>query len=463
MALTKEKNTSEIKDFTEGNLTSHIIKFALPILLSYFFMITLNTVDMVVVGQKYGEAGTSAVAIGASVAMFINAVLTGFSSAIQVIISRFVGSMQSFKISRFVSTVCSFMLLLAIASMGIMIPLIDTMLSLLNTPSEAYTEAYGYSLVCLCGIIPIFAYHVISAILRGMGDSKHPFYFIAIACSLNIALDVLFVTVLDLGVKGAALATVLAQLVSVLCSVTLLIRKRADFGLTMKPSDFVYWERGSFFDFIKLGIPMALNTSAIQIAVMAVNAMTNDFGVSVSAFAGIKANIDTTFTLIIEAFTIAAAMVIGQNLAAGKIKRVKRSMLTVGVLSVSLSILVSLLFLLFPYTLFGIFSNEENVLAIVKEYLPIMVLGFFAMGIRPITKSLVDGSGNKSINIINALLDAVAARIGLAIVFGILLDWGYVGFWFGAALASFVPIIVEVIFFLSGAWKKSVILEIEEI
>ena len=91
-----------------------------------------------------------------------------------------------------------------------------------------------------------------------------------------------------------------------------------------------------------------------------------------------------------------------------------------------------------------------------------MVLGFFGIGLRPITKSLVDGSGNKSINILNALLDAIVARIGFAIIFGTLLDWGYIGFWFGAALASFVPIIVEIIFFLSGAWKKSVILKTEE-
>ena len=448
---------SEIKDFTKGNLFGQIVRFALPILLSYFFMIALNTADMVIVGQKYGEAGTSAISIGASVAMFLNAFLTGFVSAAQVVISRIIGSGRRDQLSAFVSTLCGFAFALALLFAAIMIPLINPMLRLLNSPAEAYDGAYNYALICLIGIIPIFAYHVMAAIFRGLGDSKHPFIFIAIACTLNIILDLLFVTLLDFGVMGAAVATVIAQLVSVICSATLLVKRHSQFELYITLSDFVHWKRDELIPFVKLAIPMALNAAAIQVAIMVVNAMTNDFGVSVSAFSGIKANIDTTVSLLFEAFTTAAAMIISQNLAAGKLKRVKGSILAVGTISLSLTAVVSLAFILFPDAIFGIFTNEEKVLAIVNSYIPIAILVFVGMGLRPITKSLVDGSGSKLINVINALFDAVIARIGFAVLFGVVLDMGYLGFWLGAALASFVPIAVEIVFFLSGVWKKNVV------
>ena len=135
------KKTSQVRDFTEGNLFKHILRFAFPILFSYFFMITLNTVDMVVVGKKYGEAGTSAVSIGASVAMFINAFLTGFMSAAQVIISRIIGSGKKDKLSGFVSTLVTLTFALSLIFAAVMIPLIKPMLELLNTPSEAYDGA----------------------------------------------------------------------------------------------------------------------------------------------------------------------------------------------------------------------------------------------------------------------------------------------------------------------------------
>ena len=460
--MTSVKNKSAIKDFTKGNLMPHLVRFAIPLLLANLMMVLLNTVDMIVVGNELGENGTSAVSIGGSVAMFINAFINGFCAAAQVLIARMVGSGEKKRISRFVSTVCGFIFVCGIAFMAIMLPLAKTMLNLLNTPAQAYEGAYGYSVICLFGIIPIFAYHVISSVVRGMGDSKHPFVFIAIACGLNILLDILFVSVFDWGVEGAAIATVLAQLVSVVFSIGLLIRRRKEFEFSMTMRDFVYWSKGDLSDFIRLAIPMALNNSAIQISAMVVNAMTNNFGVSVSAFAGITATINTTLNLILSAITTAGAMIIGQNLAAGKIKRVKRSLFNVGTLTLSITALFLLAFLIFPIPLFRIFTKEESVLAIVDSYLPILALNFTTVGFLTITRALINGSGNRKINLLNALLDAVVARISFAYIFGILLGWDYLGFWFGSALASTVPLVIGIVFYFSGKWKKSIIVKTEE-
>lgn len=449
------KKGTEIKRFTEGNLTSHLIRFAIPVLLSHFMMILLNTVDMIVVGHKLGEVGTSAVSIGGSVAMFLNAFIGGFSSAAQVIIAMMIGSGKQKKISKFISTICGFIFVIAIASIFIMLPFTDEMLGLLNTPSEAYDGAYSYALICIFGIIPIYFYHLISAIFRGLGDSKHPFVFIFIACGLNIVLDVVFVLWLDMSVGGAAIATVIAQLVSVVLSIIVLARKREAFDLTIKIKDFYSWDKDSLLKFIKLAIPMAINNSAIQIAGMVINSMTNDFGVTVSAFAGIRANIATTVDLILGSVATAGAMIIGQNIAAGKLKRVNGTLIRVGAISMSISALLILLFVAFPVSIFSIFTKEAKVLELVKPYLPILIFSLINAGIRPMIRALIDGSGNKKINLIVALLDAIVARIGFAIIFGVLLKWGYMGYWFGTTLAELVPILIGVIFYFVSVRKMS--------
>lgn len=448
------KKGTEIKRFTEGNLTSHLVKFAIPVLLSHFMMILLNTVDLIVVGQRLGETGTSAVSIGGSVAMFLNAFIGGFSSASQVIIAMMIGGGRQKQISKFITTVCGFIFVIAIISTIIMLPCTSQMLELLNTPSEAYSGAYEYALICIFGIIPIYFYHIISAIFRGLGDSKHPLIFITVACGLNIVLDVVFVLGLDMGVGGAAVATVVAQLVSVVLSFIVLARKRDAFELTIKFKDFFSWDKQALSQFIKLAIPMAINNSAIQIAGMVINSMVNDFGVTVSAFAGIRANIATTVDLILGSVATAGAMIIGQNIAAKKLKRVKGTLIRVGVISLSISTMLIILFVACPVSVFGIFTKEASVLELVYPYLPILIFSLINAGLRPITRALIDGSGNKRINLIVALLDAIVARIGLAIIFGVLLNWGYMGYWFGVTLAELVPIIIGVVFYFASVRKN---------
>ena len=448
------RRRSEIKDFTQGNLTRHLVGFAVPVLLSHLMMILLNTVDMVVVGQKLGEAGTSAVSVGGSVAMLLNALIGGFASAAQVLIAMMIGAGERNRISRFVSTVCGFLFVFGVATTCVAFPLIHSVLELLNTPAEAYAGALAYAEICLIGVLPIYAYHTVSAVVRGMGDSRHPFFFIAFACGLNIVLDLVFVLLFDMGVGGAAVATVLAQLVSVIASVAFLVRKREAFALNIRMRDFVKWDKKELSRYVKLAVPMAINNSAIQVAAMVVGALVNGFGVSVSAFAGIRANIATTVDLILGSVAAAGAMIIGQNLAAGNRHRVNGVLLRVGAVSVTVAAVLAVAFLVFPETLFGIFTSDGDVLAIIRPYLPILMLSFAFAAIRPVTRALIDGSGNRRINLIAALLDAVVARVGFALVFGFLLSGGYMGLWFGVTVAELVPIMIGAVFYFSGAWKR---------
>ncbi|MBO7762783.1 MAG: MATE family efflux transporter [Clostridia bacterium] len=449
---------TQIRDFTEGGIMGHLLRFGVPILLGNLMMILLNTVDMIVVGQMLGEAGSSAISIGVSVYSFVNVFVNGCAAAAEIQLAHLVGSGRQDRISRFVAGISGFLLAVAAALMLVLIPLNGTVLRLLNTPAESYDAAMAYSMICLIGIIPIFAYHTISAFLRGMGDSRHPLIFITLACGLNIVLDVVFVVFLGMGVAGAAVATVVAQLVSVVFSLRLLYRRREEFGLTFTLRDFLRPERGMIADYLKLAIPLAIKNSAIQLSAMLISSFTNDFGVTVSAFSGIRSTIATTAGLVMNCMGSAGSVILGQNLAAGRIDRVRKTMLYVGAVTMSLALLFSVVFCLFPLEMFGIFTSEEAVLALVIPYLPIAVLSFASSGLRQVTRVLIDGSGNRRINLYIALLDAIVARVGLAFLFGVALDGGYMGFWFGSTLAAYVPILVGVIFYFTGVWKRPVLL-----
>lgn len=446
---------TQIRNFTEGGIMGHLLRFGTPILLGNLLMILLNTVDMIVVGQVLGEAGSSAISIGGSVSTFVNVFVNGFSAAAQIQLAHIVGRGQRDRISRFIASVSGFLLMVAVALMLVLIPLNGTILRLLNTPAEAYDAAYSYSMICLIGIVPIFAYHIISSFLRGMGDSRHPLIFISIACGLNIVLDVLFVAVFNMGVAGAAVATVIAQLVSVVFSLGFLFRRHADFGISFGLRALLRPDRAVIGEYLHLAIPLAIKNSAIQLSAMLIASFTNDFGVTVSAFSGIRSTIATTANLVMNCMGSAGSVILGQNLAAGRIDRVKGTMLNVGAVTVGLATLLSLAFCLFPMQMFGIFTSEESVLALAIPYLPIAVLGFLGSGLRPVTRVLIDGSGNRRINLYIALIDAIVARIGLAFLFGIALDWGYMGFWLGSTLAEYVPILIGVVFYFSGIWRRA--------
>ena len=446
---------TEIRDFTDGRILGHLIRFGIPILLGNLMMILLNTVDMIVVGQVLGEAGSSAISVGGSVSTLVNVLVNGFAAAAEIQLSHLIGRGERDRISRYIAGVSGFLLMCAVGLMLLLIPLNGTVLRLLNTPKEAYSAAYSYSLICLVGIPPIFAYHVISAFLRGMGDSRHPLFFISLACGLNILLDVLFVAVLGMGVAGAAIATVIAQLVSVIFSLCLLVRRRADFGLSFSLRALFRLDRAVVGDYLRLAVPLAIKNAAIQLSAMLVASFTNDFGVTVSAFSGIRNTIATTAGLVMNCMGSAGSVILGQNLAAGQLGRVRRTMLNVGFVTVGIGIFLSLAFCLFPMQLFGIFTSEEAVLALAVPYLPIAVLSFLCSGLRQVTRILIDGSGNRRINLYIALLDAIVARVGFALLFGIALDLGYMGFWLGSTLAGYVPILIGVVFYLSGAWKRT--------
>lgn len=440
-------------DFTEGNVPRQLIKFAIPLYLSNILQIVYNLVDMVIVGQVLGSVGLSAVAIGGDVTMFFNFFAMGFSGAGQVIVAQLLGARNSQALGRFIGNMTSFLFAGGIFFTVICIFWRENFLQIMNTPAESFDEALSYATITTSGLIFIYGYNAVSSILRGLGDSKHPFIFISVAAVLNVLLDVVFVIFLEMGAGGAALATIISQGISFISCVIFLYKNRADLGFEIVAADFLTPDKELLTRFIKLGLPMAIRSASIQTSKMFVNSWINSFGVIVSAFAGVGHKIGSVSMLLSNALTMAGASMVGQNIGAKKYERVTKILKVMFAITLSLAALMSVAIYTFPTEIYSVFTDDAEVIAVGMEYLPIAVLMFFGSACRSPMTALINGSSNTAANFLTAIFDGIILRIGLAVFFAINFDMKYFGFWLGDALAGFTPLVIGAILYFSGRWK----------
>ncbi len=449
--------TSKIRDFTKGNITKQLLVFALPLFLSNLLQVVYNMVDMAVVGREMGGIGLSAVSVGGDISAFMTFIAMGFSNAGQVIISQYIGAGRKKEIGKFISTMSLFLLICSVVISAVCLIFRDTLLALMNTPEKSYSEALAYSSICAVGLIFIYGYNIVSAVLRGMGDSKHPFIFISIAAAVNIVLDILFVSVLKMGAGGAALATVISQAVSFLSCVIFLVRRKADFELDICFRDFLHIDKDKLLDLLRLGMPMAIKLASVQFSKLFVNSFINGYGVEVSGFAGVANKISSISNLISAALNTAGSSMVGQNIAAGEYRRVTGIIRRLFAITLTIAVILSILICLYPMEIFGLFTKEEDevsILTIAPDFVPIAVILFFASACRAAMNALINGSGNFKINFVTAILDGIVLRIGLSLLFGLGLSMEYVGFWLGDAIAGFTPFVIGIVFYFTGLWKK---------
>ena len=450
------ENTSKtfIKDFTSGPVLRSLLTFSLPLFLSNLLQALYNLVDMVVVGQVVGAPGLSGISVGGDVLAMLTFIAIGFADAGQVIVSMYIGSGLKEKLSRFIGTMATFMILSAVVISTLFLLLRNEILSLLNTPAESWDQAMAYAVTCMAGLIFIYGYNVVSAILRGMGDSKRPFLFIAIAAVLNVVLDLVFVAGLGWESFGAALATVLAQAVSFVTALVYLYKNRLRFGFHLTPRHFRI-DRRELLTLAKLGVPFALRQAAVLFSKFFINFWLNGYGVTVSAVSGIGYKLDVIGNLVGSAVSTAGSSMVAQNLGAGKHSRVSRvlgcALLINGVFYCLLICVIGL----FPRTIFGFFTGDQSVIAVCMEYLPFLLVIYAASALRNSMYAFTTGCGNSRFNFCVAILDGFVVRIGLSVLLGLGLGLDYHGFWAGSAAAGFVPFLLGIGLYLSGSWRKN--------
>lgn len=446
---------SDIKDFTSGNIMKQLAVFSAPLFLSNLLQVVYNMIDMLIVGDVMGNEGISAVAVGGDLSNLLTFVAIGFSNAGQVIIAQYIGGGKKEKIGKFIGTMAFFLFLSAVVISAVGIYFQDNLLTLMQTPEKAYTAASEYSFICMLGLVFIYGYNMVSAVLRGMGDSKHPFIFISIAAITNAVLDCIFVYG-GMEAAGAALATVISQGVSfVSCSVFLFIKRR-EFSINCRIKDFFVPDKKMLSDLIKLGIPMAIKMASVQVSKLFVNSRVNAYGVEYSAFAGIANRIASVSNLISAAMNTAGSTMVGQNIAAGKEDRVKNILKSLSVITLSVSTVLTLTFLFFGDSIIAFFAaGDKAVMRVGENFFGIALLLFYASALRAIMNALLNGSGNYKVNFATAIFDGIVMRIGLALLFGSVMGMGYYGYLLGDAVAGFTPFVIGIVFYVTGMWKRN--------
>lgn len=449
--MTKEK--SMIRDFTQGRILPMLLAFSLPLMGCNLLQTVYNLVDMVVIGQFVGSVGLSAVTIGGDVLHQMAFLVMGFAGAGQVLLSRFIGAGERDKVNNTVGTMFTFVLSGAVVIAVLSLLFLDEILILMNTPAEAMADARAYCVTCIIGLIFIYGYNLVSAILRGMGDSHHPLLFITVATVINLVLDLLFVAVFHLGAFGAALATVIGQGVSFLWSLLFLYRRREAFSFDFKPRSFLP-DRKILPRLIKLGLPMALQFGLVHFSMMFVNSFLNGYGVIASAVSGIGSKLGSITSVVTHALATAGSSMVGQNLGARRYERIPHIVWAILLINLVFALLLSAVTVCFPRAVFGLFNSEPAVLDMAMTYIPVALLAYFGFALRSPFNALINGSGMAKLNLALALLDGIIARIGLALLLGLVADLGILGFWYGNALAGFVPFFLGLVFYFSRRWMK---------
>ena len=454
ICMAQPQTKTFVRNFTAGPIMPALLTFALPLFLSNLLQAVYNMVDMIVVGHVVGEAGLSGITIGGDVLSFLTFVAMGFSSASQVIISQYIGAGMRERLSRFIGTMATFLLLCAITVSVVCLLLRSQILGWMNTPAESWAQTLSYTTTCMVGLVFIYGYNIVSAIMRGLGDSKRPFVFIAIAAMLNLVLDLIFVAGFRWEAFGAAFATVIAQATSFLTALAYLYKNRVRFGFELTPRHFRI-DRHELMTLLKLGIPFAIRTASVLFSKLFVNSWVNSYGVTVSAVAGIGNKLDMMGNLVGTAVSTAGSSMVGQNIGAGKYDRVTRVLGSAFIINIISFAFMIALVVLFPVPLFGLFTQDASVLALCMEYVPVLVVAYIAGALRDSMNAFTGGCGNYKFNFSVAIIDGMIARIGLSLLLGLSVGLGYFGFWLGSAISGSLPFFLGTVYYLSGRWKKT--------
>lgn len=443
---------SFINDLTEGSVAKKLLVFAFPFMLSNLLQTVYNLVDMSVVGHFMGSAGLSAVSVGGRLVELLTFLCTGFCTGGQILLSQQVGAKKHQEMQKTIGTLFTFTMLMAVLLGALSIILHKPMLRLLNTPETAFDQAARYMVICNCGCIFIFGYNALCSILRGMGDSKRPLVFVAIASVINLVLDLIFVAGLKLGAAGAAIATVISQAISFVSALVYLIKKREAFGFTFSRKTLKI--HGATLKILtKLGVPLAFQMAAISISMLFVNSFINAYGEAASAVYGAGLKLQNIPSIITHGMSTANSSMVGQNMAAGKPDRVRKSVRTCFRLNLAVYGVFILGCMLFPKTIFKIFTTDEAVLELAPAYLRISCIGFAASIFNSSFNSVINGIGFTSLSMAIGLLDSVVARISFSLLFGIVLGFGLNGFFLGHALAIWATALMSFGYYLSGRWE----------
>ncbi len=353
------------RNLTNGSVLKNLVFFSLPYLLSYFLQTLYGMADLFIVGQFSGVESTTAVSIGSQVMHMLTVMIVGLAMGTTVGIAQAVGAGDKKSVSKVIGNTVTLFLALSIIFTVILLALVKPITSIMSTPTEAVSGTIDYLTVCFIGIPFITAYNIISSIFRGMGDSKSPMYFIALACFVNIVLDYLFIDAFELGPMGAALGTTIAQAISVVVSLIVIIMRKS---INIKKEDFKL-SKEYISKILSVGAPIAFQDGLLQVAFILITIIANRRGLNDSAAVGIVEKI-ISFLFLVPSSMLSAISALGaQNIGANKPERAKKTLGYGIMIAVSFGVLVSILIQFTAEPIVSLFTDSAVVSVLGGQYI----------------------------------------------------------------------------------------------
>lgn len=399
------------KDLTQGSIIGNIMTFSLPYMLAYFLQILYGLADLFVIGQYCGVDSTTAVSNGAQVMYMVTVVLIGLAMGTTVLTARAIGAKDPVRTRAVVGNTVTMFAIIAVVLMVVLLCLRGWIVGVMDTPAEALNGMEHYLTICFIGIPFIIAYNIIASIFRGLGDSKSPMYFVAVACVVNIILDYFFIGVLELGAMGAALGTTLSQAASVLFALCYIRRHKG--VLDISRSD-LRPQRDVIKLILKIGLPIAMQDGFIQISFLAITVIANGRGLVDAAAVGIVEKFIGLVFIVPLAMLSTVSAISAQNIGANKMPRAKQTMRTAMLITSVYGLVVSITLQFIPQVAVGLFTSDSQVLAQGSDYLRGYVWDCIFASLHFCFSGFFTACGYALISFLHNSLSIVCARVPLA-------------------------------------------------
>lgn len=442
------------QNLTVGSVPQKLIRFALPLFGANLLQSLYSIIDMLVVGRIVGKNGLAAISNASMIGFIINSICIGVTMGGTVLAAQYKGAEDEQGQKETIGTLFSLSFLAAILVTAAGLFLYAPLFSLLHVPAEAMKDACSYMEIICMGTIFVFGYNAVCSLMKGLGDSKSPLFFVAAAALVNIVLDLLLVGPLGMGTKGAAYATIFSQGVSLIISVVHLKRKRFLFDFKLK--SFVI-RKDKLLIILKVGLPTAVQMAVVNISYLIITGMLNTFGVSVAAASGIGLKINTFAGMPCWAVGQAVTTMVGQNMGAQNIERVKKTTQIGLLINVCVTVIAVVLVQIFSENLILLFDPAGT--EVIREgvmYLRICCsVNSLVYAVMYTFDSFVIGAGAANVAMCNALLDAVVVRLPVCWLLAFPLQIGFTGIYIGQAISPVLPAIAGLVYFAGKKWYSN--------
>lgn len=438
-------------DTTKGVIWKQILLFFFPILLGTFFQQLYNTADAMIVGNFVGKEALAAVGGTTSVLInFLVNLFVGLSSGTTVIVSQYYGAQNHENVSKAVHSSIALAIVAGLGMMVLGIAFSRFALEAMSTPADILEHALTYMRIYFLGMVPSFIYNMGAGILRAVGDTKRPLYFLAIACLINIALDLLFVVVFSWGVFGVGIATVISQIASAALILLALTKPGTVYQLFLKQ---IRFHREAMLRIIKVGIPAGIQSDMYSISNILIQSSINSFGTNAAAAWTAYGKIDGFFWMILGAYGISITTFSGQNFGAGEYKRIKKGVNSTLLLSTVTTVIISTLFCIFAPQLLSLFCNDAEVLSLGVTTMRQMSPLYFTFILIEILSGAIRGTGDSLIPMIMTCTGICVLRI--IWIFAVLpLRPQFDTIIFSYPITWVITSVLFLIYYLHGGWLK---------